>query len=308
MRKSHTSLHVKVGLFVLISIVIFVFGVFMISGERNFFEEKYIVKSYFKDTAGLLPGAYVRLSGVRIGTVTDIYFPESKEKNLIDVKMEVSREGVERISPDSKATIRTEGLLGAKYIEVVRGEEPAPEELKEEIRIESYTPPELQEIIGQSEEFLANIISISESLDKIVKVFGDEENLANINMTMKSLRSSSESLQRTLGAIEQKRGTMHTLIHSETLAKDLSGSVSNLNTLTEQLSAKDGVMSDLESTSENLKEITDMLKGGEGTLGALLIDPSVYDSLKGVLGEAERSRFVRTAVKYMVEKSEDDEE
>jgi phospholipid/cholesterol/gamma-HCH transport system substrate-binding protein len=44
-----------------------------------------------------------------------------------------------------------------------------------------------------------------------------------------------------------------------------------------------------------------MLKGGEGTLGALLIDPSVYDSLKGLLGEAQRSRFVRAAVKYFVE-------
>jgi phospholipid/cholesterol/gamma-HCH transport system substrate-binding protein len=280
----------------------------MISGEKNFFERKYIVKSYFNDTAGLLPGAYVRLSGVRIGTVTDIYFPESEKANVIDVKMEVSREGVERISTDSKATIRTEGLLGAKYIEIVRGETPPPDEPKDEIRIESYTPPELQEIIGQSEEFLTNIISISESLDKIVKVFGDEENLNNIHFTMRSLRSSSESLQRNLAAIEKQKGMMNTLIYDEKFANDLEGSVSNLNRLTAKLGSDDGVISELEATSENLREITDMLKGGEGTLGALLIDPSVYDSLKGVLGEAERSRFIRTAVKYMVEKSREENE
>ncbi len=307
MRKSHTSLHIKVGLFVFISIIIFVFGVFMISGEKNFFEKKYTVKSYFEDTAGLLPGAYVRLSGVRIGTVTDIYFPESTKGNKIDVKMEVSREGVKRISEDSKATIRTEGLLGAKYIEIVRGEMPPSEEPQDEIRIESYTPPELQEIIGQSEEFLTNIISISESLDKIVKVFGDEENLENIHLTMRSLKSSAESLQNNMAAIEQKKGMMNTLIYDEKFAEDLEGSVSNLNRLTAKLSSDRGVISDLEKTSENLKEITDMLKGGEGTLGALLIDPSVYDSLKGVLGEAERSRFVRTAVKYMVEKSREED-
>lgn len=308
MRKSHTSLHVKVGLFVLISIIIFIFGVFMISGERNFFEKKYTVKSYFKDTAGLLPGAYVRLSGVRIGTVTDIYFPESATQNIIDVKMEVNREGIKRISRDSKATIRTEGLLGAKYIEIVSGESPAPEEPRDEIRIESYTPPELQEIIGQSEEFLTNIISISENLDRIVEVFGDEENLTNINLTMKSMKTSSESLQRTLRAIEEKKGTMHTLIYDEQVANNLKGSVSNLNSITRQLGSEDGVISNLEQTSENLNEITGMLKGGEGTLGALLIDPSVYDSLKGVLGEAERSRFVRTAVQYMVENSADEKD
>lgn len=308
MRKSHTSLHIKVGLFVLISVIIFIFGVFMISGERNFFEKKYTVKSYFKDTAGLLPGAYVRLSGVRIGTVTDIYFPESTEKNVIDVKMEISREGARRISSGSKATIRTEGLLGAKYIEIVRGDSALLEEPQDEIRIESYTPPELQEIIGQSEEFLTNIINISESLDKIVKVFGDEESLENMRLTMKSLRGSSEELHENLTAIREQKGMLHTLIYDEKFAHDLKGTVANLDKASEKLGSDDGVLADVQEASGNLKDITDMLKGGEGTLGALLIDPSVYDSLKGVLGEAERSRFVRTAVRYMVEKSREDDE
>lgn len=307
MRKSHTSLHVKVGLFVFISIIIFIFGVFMISGDRNFFEKKFVVRSYFQDTAGLLPGAYVRLSGVRIGTVTDISFPESTERNVIDVKMEVNREGMKRISSDSKATIRTEGLLGAKYIEIVRGEMPVPDEPRDEVRISSYTPPELQKIIGQSEELLTNIISISESLDEIVKVFGDENNLKNINSTMESLRGSSEALHKSLEAINEEDGVIHALIYDEKFADNLKMSVANINKATYRLTADDGVLTELEQAGSNLKEITNMLKGGEGTLGALLIDPSVYDSLKGVLGEAERSRFVRTAVKYMIEQSRENE-
>jgi len=47
-----------------------------------------------------------------------------------------------------------------------------------------------------------------------------------------------------------------------------------------------------------------MIKEGEGSLGALIVDPSVHDSLKGVLGEAERNRFVRSAVRYMIEEKE----
>ena len=248
----------------------------------------------------------MRLSGVRIGTVTDIKFPDIEQKNIIDVRMEVSREGMERISPDSKATIRTEGLLGAKYIEIVSGKEPPPAKIPDKIRIESYTPPELQEILGQSEELLTNIIRISENLNEIVKVFGNEDNLKNINLTMKSMRHSSETLQGILSNIENREGALHTLIYSDKFASDMKSSVSNINSATRQIAAKDGLISQLAETSSNLNEITKMLKGGEGTLGALLIDPTVYDSLKGLLGEAERSRFVRASVQYMVEKSKED--
>ena len=61
-------------------------------------------------------------------------------------------------------------------------------------------------------------------------------------------------------------------------------------------------MANLNATTSNFKEISESLKDGEGTLGALLIDPSVHDSLKGVLGEAQRSKFIRSAVQYMVER------
>lgn len=118
--RDYKSLYIKVGFFVLISLIICLIGIFVISGDTKFFERNYIVKTYFNNTAGLLPGAYVRLSGVRIGQVSNIGFPKTVDKDSIEVRMEVDEEGIKRITPDSKATIRTEGLLGAKYIEIVR--------------------------------------------------------------------------------------------------------------------------------------------------------------------------------------------
>lgn len=305
--RDYRPLYFKVGFFVLISILILLIGIFVISGEQKLFERRYTVKTYFDNTAGLLPGAYVRLSGVKIGTVSKISFPQKVRKNLIEVRMEVDEEGIKRITPDSKATIRTEGLLGAKYIEIVRGELPPHSKIPEEVVIESYTPPELQEIIGQSEQFLTNIISISENLDMLLKGFSDEENLQNLSETVKSVRSSSEALQRNLDAIENGQGTIHSLIYSKKIANDLNSAVSNLNNATAKLNGEDGLIANLNSTASNLKEITDMLKGGEGTLGALLIDPSVYDSLKGVLGEAERSRLIRAAVRYIIEEKSNED-
>ena len=62
---------------------------------------------------------------------------------------------------------------------------------------------------------------------------------------------------------------------------------------------------ELKDTLANFNEISEMLRGGEGTLGALIIDPSIYDNLKGILGEAERSKFVRAAVRYLVDQEQE---
>ena len=281
--QDYRPLYLKVGIFIIITFLIFVIGIFVISGEKSLFEKEYTVNTYFDNTVGLLPGAYVRLSGVKVGSVDKISFPKVIDKNLIQVTMKINNEGVRRITPDSKATIRTEGLLGAKYIEIVRGEEP-PFTSYEDITVESFTPPELQELIGRSDELLTNIISISKNLDKVSAVFGDDENLDNLSLTLKSLRKSSDSLQKNLSAIENGNGVLHSLIYDKQFENDLSSTMANLN-----------------ATSSNFKEISESLKGGEGTLGALLIDPSVHDSLKGVLGEAQRSKFIRSSVQYLIE-------
>jgi len=281
--QDYRPLYLKVGLFVFITLLIFIIGIFVISGEKSLFEKEYTVNTYFDNTVGLLPGAYVRLSGVKVGSVALISFPQSINKNLIQVTMKVNKEGIERITPDSQATIRTEGLLGAKYIEIVRGEEP-PFTNFDNIIVESFTPPELQEIIGRSDELLTNIISISKNLDKVSAVFGNDENLENISLTLKSLRKSSDSLDRNLSALENGNGVLHSLLYDKQFEKDLSSTMANLN-----------------ATSSNFKDISESLKGGEGTLGALLIDPSVHDSLKGVLGEAQRSKFIRSSVQYLIE-------
>ena len=282
--RDYGSLYIKVGLFVFITILIFFIGIFVISGEQKFFEKEYNVRTYFNNTVGLLPGAYVRLSGVRIGTVEKINFPNNITQSRIEVTMKVNRQGADRITPDSQATIRTEGLLGAKYIEIVRGEEPPFADIDQVMTIESYTPPELQELIGSSDELLTNLISISKNLDKVSSVFGDEQNLENISQTLSSLRQGSDALQKSLTAIEKGNGVLHTLIYDKNFGNEFTATMANLS-----------------ETSANFRDISYSLKGGEGTLGALLIDPSIHDSLKGVLGEAQRSKFIRAAVQYLVE-------
>jgi len=242
----------KVGVFVLVSIVIFVYGVFTISGQEELFEREYKVKTYFDNSAGLLEGAYVRLSGVGVGSVSSIRFSDDSSLGKVQVVMKINKRAFSRISKDSHATIKTEGLLGAKFVEIVPGQGESIGRARDGIVIMGYTSPEMQEIISQSEEFVTNLTSISRNLDKIVGAFADEK----------------------------QEDFLHTLIYDEQFAADMR------------------------SFSSNLAEISRMIREGEGSLGALIVDPSVHDALKGVLGEAERNRFVRSAVRYMIEEKE----
>jgi phospholipid/cholesterol/gamma-HCH transport system substrate-binding protein len=349
--RNQRVLNFRVGLFVLITLSLFVLILFFLTGEQRFYEKSYTLTTSFTNTAGLIKGAAVRLSGVRIGAVTDIEFtPNPVGDKVIMVRMKINREGMSRINPDAKATIRTEGLLGDKFIEVIPGVEKPMAKLPDSLDIESQTPIEFASIIGQSGDLLANIISISESLDKIVKAFGREENINNISKTLASLRASSEAIQKNLEAIEKNDGILNTMIYGEKdqsgkseenaliklnkavtkldkmlnqidkgdgalhdlvynkeLSSDLNATVANLKNATANLNGEDGAITELKETMSNFREISEMLKGGEGTLGALLIDPSVYDSLKGILGEAQRSRFVRAAMKYFIEQEKADE-
>ncbi len=54
----------------------------------------------------------------------------------------------------------------------------------------------------------------------------------------------------------------------------------------------------------DLKVITAGMRQGKGTLGALLVDPSIYEDLKVVLGNVERNDVLRALVRYSIKQDE----
>jgi len=46
------------------------------------------------------------------------------------------------------------------------------------------------------------------------------------------------------------------------------------------------------------------VKAGKGTVGALLVDPSVYEDMKLVLGNVQRNDVLRALVRYSIKQDE----
>jgi phospholipid/cholesterol/gamma-HCH transport system substrate-binding protein len=47
------------------------------------------------------------------------------------------------------------------------------------------------------------------------------------------------------------------------------------------------------------------VKAGRGTVGGLLVDPSVYEDIKSLVGNVERNHVLRALVRYSIKQNEE---
>ena len=125
-RKQLSWTELRVGLFVLVGLSVLAAGIFYVTGQ-GILGPKYRLKTYLPEVSGLANGARVRLDGVEVGNVESIkLLPRTTGKAVdrnknIEVVMRVDRRYQSDILTDSVASLRTEGLLGNRYVTITRG-------------------------------------------------------------------------------------------------------------------------------------------------------------------------------------------
>lgn len=65
---------------------------------------------------------------------------------------------------------------------------------------------------------------------------------------------------------------------------------------------KKKILDNIGKFSNNINEITEIIANGECTFGALIADPPLYETLKKLLGVAERSIILRSFIRKSIEK------
>ena len=64
-------------------------------------------------------------------------------------------------------------------------------------------------------------------------------------------------------------------------------------------------MANLNAMSDDLRAIVAGVRQGKGTLGALLVDPTVYEDIKSAVGNVERNEVLRALVRYSIKADEE---
>lgn len=106
-----------VGLFVIIGLLCAGY-LFVVIGEISFMKDKqYSVYAFFSSVSGLKKGARIEMTGVKIGTVKDISIDQKQLLAKVQLKID---ENI-KLSEDVIASVKTSGIIGQKYIDILPG-------------------------------------------------------------------------------------------------------------------------------------------------------------------------------------------
>jgi phospholipid/cholesterol/gamma-HCH transport system substrate-binding protein len=111
-------LETTTGMLVLIILVFLVYYSINLGNVNLLGDDHYQIYAEFSSVSGLNNGVPVDIAGVDVGKVEEITFEPKSE--MARVRMEI-KDGV-KIQDDDVASIRTQGIIGDKFVSISSGE------------------------------------------------------------------------------------------------------------------------------------------------------------------------------------------
>lgn len=111
------NLELTVGFFLLAGFLCFVYLSLQL-GEVSIFarERNYTLVADFENISGLKGGAILEIAGVDVGKVTRVMLGKDDRAR---VYMQISKKVA--VTEDAVASVRTQGIIGDKYIRIIQG-------------------------------------------------------------------------------------------------------------------------------------------------------------------------------------------
>lgn len=144
--------------------------------------------------------------------------------------------------------------------------------------------------------------------------------VAELEKTTASIRGASARVDSILREVERGNGSVHQLIYGtelietvsafgaagEELAHALQGVRESDSLVNELLYGDDqgNLLANLNAASADIAAITGEIRAGKGTIGGLLVDPSIYEDVKRLLGDLTRNEILRALVRYSIKRDE----
>jgi phospholipid/cholesterol/gamma-HCH transport system substrate-binding protein len=277
----------KVGVLVIISLAILVAIVVLVLGVESPFARRYTLYTFLPNIGGLRQDSPVMLEGVTVGSVDSYEFAELEKG--VRIKMRIMSKYENRIRTDSIAHLRSQGLLGDKYIEISQGTADG-RVLKEGEAITGAPPLDLDEMIARANHTFDNL---GDTVGNIKVITG---NMKDGRGTVGKLLNDDQvysNLNDILVKTGKGKGSVGKLINDDKFYNELSAMAANLRIATDNIKAGVGpagkLLSDkelgekLSSTISRLEMVASRMEKGEGTLGKLSKDDALYTNLNQVM-------------------------
>jgi phospholipid/cholesterol/gamma-HCH transport system substrate-binding protein len=280
----------KVGALTAVAITLLILGFNFLKG-RNLFSNSSRIYAKYTNVAGLAVSNQVMVNGLQIGTVYEIK-PLDKTIDTILVTLNLTKDV--NIPDNSVAFIKTPPL-GTPEIDIQLGNAAGHLKLGDTI-LTKTTPGLLDDVMKSVDPVLLQVTQVLHSVDSVM---GQLAAVLDPN-TKGNLRSAIANLNKTMANLTVTTADVNQLLNSETgslaktmnnlssftgnLAKNndtLTATLDNLHRASSQLAdANIGhTLRQLDSSTTALHGIIAKINSTGGSVGALINDRSLYNSL-----------------------------
>lgn len=277
----------KIGIFVVVVAVASFFVINYLRG-RDIFNREIEVISYFETVDGLAQSAPVTIKGYKAGKVTAVEYlsGEGNFKVVCSVLKEFE------IPSDSRMTIYATDIMGSKGVKIDLGK--SEQMIADGQTIEpAFEAGLLDGLASQVTPLLEKVNNTIDSLTVTVSGINailSEANQASISNTLAHLERTMKDVSDIASSIEGRSDDLNAFITNLTsLSSKLSGIVEKVDGTVDGVNDVIGEINeaDLKGVVESFHSLLKNINDPDGTIGKLLVDGSVYDSLDALLTDID---------------------
>lgn len=273
----------KIGVFVVVVLTASFFVINYLRGKDIFNKEIEIVSEY-ENVEGLVESAPVFIKGFKAGKVSEVIYQSDKE--LFKVTCSVKKEF--RIPEDSKMTIYAVDIMGGKGVRIDLGTSPVA------IVDGGVLSPSFEAgLLDGLEPLMDKVANTLDSLSVTVSGINamlSETNRNSLARTLAHLEKTMQNVNGIASAVNGKSDEISAFIANlENLSVKLSSMVEKVDTLIGGASEVVATLneSDIEGVVTSFRDLLQNINDPDGTVGKLLVDGSVYDSVDELLTDVD---------------------
>lgn len=275
----------KTGIIVVGGIVLFILG-FTFLKATNIFSSSRTFYAVYEKVNGLTPGTSVSINGLKVGTIQDIRFLDSKGHLLVSFTIDNDFQ----FSKNSTAEIYDTGIIAGKGLRIVPIYDQA-ELSKDGDTLQSSIDPGLTELVNQK------LAPLQESLDAILK--NADSVMIGVDAVLDStsrqhIKNTLENLDGVTYNFNQAGQTLNNLL--STNKGKLDRTLTNVDQLSENLASLSDTLvnadiglavNSLKNSMIKLNQVMGKIEQGEGSIGKLMNDDELYTNLSDASLELE---------------------
>ncbi|MBK9488405.1 MAG: MCE family protein [Haliscomenobacter sp.] len=294
--KNQNAESVRLGIFVLCGLFLLILTLYFIGKNRGMFTDSFELKTRFRAVNGLMSGNNVRYSGIEIGAVESVVFLNDTS---IEVTMNIQTKMRDIIRRNAVASLGTDGLIGNRVVNLFPGKGQAPvakagdllpskEEVSTDAMLQtlSRTNDNIA-VIAEDLRLTVRHISTSAQLTRLLDDLSLSTNLKasliHLHETTEQTSTLMSEVTRTFAKATQSEGTLATLFTDTSMAGQIKQTLYNIQTVEENAARL------VQNLDQVISSVDKDLNQREGTIGALLKDTTITESLRHTLSNVEES-------------------